>query len=155
MSAEQFRVIARAIILTPDRRIVLVSSQNGKALVPPGGAVDRGESLPQAAAREALEECGLVVTIGRAVWLREFIERKRGRVNLEVFFLAEPVTATLPDRWQHTDPDKPGLNRQVGLYSRQALASADKPVYPAELLNELWVGLAEGFEEAYLGRMEV
>lgn len=154
MSAERFRVIARAIILTRDGRVVLVTSQNGKALVLPGGAVDRGESLPETAAREAREECGLEVTVGRAIWLREFIDRAREQANLEVFFLAEPPAAGISDRWQHDDPDKPELPRQAGLYSRQDLALAGKPVYPAELLDELWAGLESGFKDVYLGRIE-
>jgi 8-oxo-dGTP pyrophosphatase MutT (NUDIX family) len=155
MGAERFRAIARAIILTPDRRVVLVSSQNGKAFVLPGGAVERGETLPEAARREAWEECGVDVTIGRAVWLREFVDRRRGDVNLEVFFLAQPKRTGLPERWQHSDPDKPGSARQAGLYSQAELKSIAQPVYPAELRDGLWEGLADGFTNAYLGRVEV
>ncbi|MGH2592945.1 MAG: NUDIX domain-containing protein [Anaerolineae bacterium] len=155
MGAERFRVIARAIILTPDRRIVLVTSQTGKALVLPGGAVDTGETLPQAAIREAKEECGVDVTIGRAIWLREFYDRRRNRANLEVYFLAQVVSdAALPDHWRHVDPGKPGLTRQAGLYSREELRSIETTVYPVELRDAFWVGLADGFGDAYLGRFE-
>jgi len=155
MGAERFRVIARAIILTPDRRIVLVTSQTGKALVLPGGAVDTGETLPQAAIREAKEECGIDVTIGRAIWLREFYDRKHNQANLEVYFLAQAVSdAALPDRWRHVDPGKPGLTRQAGLYSREELRSIETTVYPVELRDAFWVGLADGFGDAYLGRFE-
>jgi 8-oxo-dGTP pyrophosphatase MutT (NUDIX family) len=149
---ELFRVIARAIIVTPGRRVVLVTSHNGTALVLPGGAVDQGESLPQAAIREANEECGLDVTVERAIWVREFHDLKRGQASLEVFFLAQPAAgAALPDRWQHSDPGKPGLTRQVGLYSRDDLESIATPVYPIELRQAFWTGLEEGFADAYLG----
>jgi len=155
MGAERFRVIARAIILTPDRRIVLVTSQTGKALVLPGGAVDTGETLPQAAIREAKEECGIDVTIGRAIWLREFYDRKHNQTNLEAYFLAQAVSdAALPDHWRHVDPGKPGLTRQAGLYSREELRSIETTVYPVELRDAFWVGLADGFGDAYLGRFE-
>ncbi len=155
MGAQHFRVIARAIILTPGRRIVLVTSQNGKALVLPGGAVDKGETLPQAAIREAREECGVNVTIGRAIWLCEFYDRKHDQSNLEVYFLAQAVSgATLSDRWRHADPGKPGLTRQAGLYSREELRLIEMTVYPVELRGAFWTGLAEGFEDAYLGRFE-
>lgn len=153
--AEHFRVIARVVILTLDQRVALVTSRDGKALVLPGGAVDEGETLPQAAAREAFEECGVLVAVGRAIWLREFVERGRERVNLEVYFLGRPADAIgLPERWRQPDPAHRDLTREAGLYSRQDIESLTVPVYPAELREALWVGLADGFGNAYLGRVE-
>ncbi len=155
MGAECFRVIARAIIVAPDGRIVLVTSQKGTALVAPGGAVDEHETLPQAAIREAQEECGLNVTLGRAIWLREFYDRKHKQANLEAYFLAQVASgAALPDRWQHADPGQPGLTRLAGLYSREELKLIEAPVYPVELRSAFWAGLEEGFKDVYLGRFE-
>jgi ADP-ribose pyrophosphatase YjhB (NUDIX family) len=156
MSAEKFRVVARAIILTPDERIVLVTaSRMAGALVLPGGAVEEGESLPQAAQREAREECGVDVTIERAIWLSEFYDRRNARANLEVYFLTRPAGDTaLPDRWLHDDAGHSGLRRRAGLYSKSDLESVTAKVYPAELRDGFWIGLAQGFHEAYLGRFE-
>ncbi len=152
MSAERFRVIARVIILTPDRRVVLATSRTGKALVLPGGAVDTGEALPQAAVREAKEECGVDVTIGQAIWLREYVE-PRGQASLEVYFLARPASgAALADRWEHVDEANPKLARKVGLYSRDDFKTIDMPVYPVELREAFWIGLDKGYAQAYLGR---
>lgn len=155
MGAERFRVIARVIILLPDRRIVLVSSRKGEALVLPGGAVDRGETLPQAAVREAKEECGVHVSVESAIWVREFFNRERDHANLEVYFLARPTAGNmLPDRWRHADPGMPGLTRECGLYTRSELASTSMVVYPIELRDAFWVGLERGWVTMYLGRYE-
>ena len=155
MSAESFRVIARAIIVTFDRRVVLVTSQTGQALVLPGGAVDAGETLPQAAAREAKEECGVDVTVDRAIWVREFYDRKRDRMNLEVYFLARPAPdEALPERWEHPDADNPRLIRHAGLYSRDDIKSVEMAVHPIELRDAFWIGLEQGLGDAYLGRFE-
>ena len=155
MGVERFRVIARVIILTPDRRVVLVTSQTGEALVLPGGAVDRGETLPQTAIREAREECGVAVTIERAIWLREFHDRQQDQVHLEVYFLARSATGVLlPNRWEHADAGNPDLVRKAGLYSRDRLKSIEMPVYPVEMRDAFWIGLDSGFKNAYLGRAD-
>lgn len=105
--------------------------------------------------REAKEECGVEVSIGRAIWVREFFNRKRGHSNLEVYFLAQAVEdEPLPDRWTHHDPDTPGLTRQCALYARTELESMATTVYPVELRDAFWVGLERGFGNAYLGRFE-
>jgi acetyl-CoA carboxylase carboxyl transferase subunit beta len=38
-----------------------------------GGKVDRGETLKKAAAREVLEETGLIIEVGEVVWAGEHI----------------------------------------------------------------------------------
>lgn len=57
----------------------------------PGGGVDPGESLEEAAAREAMEELGLVVSVGRRVL--ELHEEWFGRA-VQHFFLAEVEDAS-------------------------------------------------------------
>lgn len=65
-------VLAASAVITDARgRVVLVKRgkepQKGRWSVP-GGSVEAGETLEEAAAREALEETGLVVSIGRELW---------------------------------------------------------------------------------------
>lgn len=62
---------ASAVICDPDGRVLLIKrgQDPGKGLWSvPGGSVDPGETLAEAAAREALEETGLEVSIGRELW---------------------------------------------------------------------------------------
>ena len=60
-----------AVITDAAGRVVLVKRgkepQRGRWTVP-GGSVEPGESLQEAAAREVLEETGLQVRIGRELW---------------------------------------------------------------------------------------
>lgn len=62
---------ASAVITDAEGRVVLVKRgkdpQKGRWSVP-GGSVEAGETLEEAAAREAWEETGLQVAIGRELW---------------------------------------------------------------------------------------
>jgi ADP-ribose pyrophosphatase len=87
------------VIIVRDGRVLLVQRgrQPGRGLwALPGGMVDLGETMRQAAAREALEETGLRVEVGDVYWVADGIVRdETGRVeyhNAIVDFLA-----TAPD----------------------------------------------------------
>lgn len=67
------RIPAAGAVVTDDQgRVLLVQRgkqpQLGRWSVP-GGSVEPGEGLAEAAAREVLEETGLVVEVGRELWV--------------------------------------------------------------------------------------
>ena len=77
--------VACAIPVTPDHRIVLLrrAFAPGKGLWTfPGGFVDLGESVPDAAHREVREELGIAIVLGRLVGV---YSRAEDRIVLIVY----------------------------------------------------------------------
>lgn len=77
MTTERDRpVVGVGVVVLDQGRLLVVrrGREPGKGLwAVPGGKVDAGESLRAAAARETLEETGLVVEVGDVAWVGEAI----------------------------------------------------------------------------------
>jgi 8-oxo-dGTP diphosphatase len=107
--------IRAAALIWRDGEVLLVRHEKGghSYWLVPGGGVDTGETLVDAATRELLEETGYVVDVGRLVLLCEAIDPKPGgRHIVNVVFaatvrggtLAVGVDKALRDaRWQPLD----------------------------------------------------
>jgi 8-oxo-dGTP diphosphatase len=68
------------VLIRRDGEVLLVRHEKGphSYWLVPGGGVDSGETMVEAAARELLEETGLRVEIGRMVLICEAIDPKPG-----------------------------------------------------------------------------
>ena len=72
----RIRRAARAVVLDPDDRILLVRFvfPAGDVWATPGGGIDEGESLEEAIRRELSEEVGLEdIELGPWIWVREHV----------------------------------------------------------------------------------
>ena len=127
-----------AIIFDPTRQSVLLTrrSDNGQWCVP-GGAMDPGESAVETCVREALEETGLVVRVGRLVGVyscpHRIIEYADGNRHqpLILSFEAEAVGGELCITDETTE---------VGYFSPEQMKSMDVMEHIYELVSDAFAG---------------
>jgi mutator protein MutT len=124
------------VIIRQDDRIVLIqrAKEPAKGLWTfPGGAIELGESLEEAARREALEETGLEVQVGEVATVIDYVASDaRGRVTYHyviVDYWAQPVCGTLQPgtdaqdaRWfKRADLEWVAMTEKAGELARQLL----------------------------------
>lgn len=108
---------AKAVIIQGDKILLLQKQHPGNPAftVFPGGGQEAGETLPEALARECLEEIGAKVRVGDLLfvreyrsWMHEFHNPDRMWHQVEFFFLCELLEPLQPELANNPDLNQKG-----------------------------------------------
>lgn len=138
----QTQRIRVAAVVIESGRVLLVAHQfryQSRAWLLPGGGVELGETLVQAATRELHEETGLEAEIGRLVFWREFFD---WRYTLELTFLAMPTGGRLGTGYDPEFEDQ--VIKEVAWFPLADLANVN--IVPSVLRQRLPAAWRSGFE---------
>ena len=153
----RYGISAAALVVRDDaggggRQVLLVNHREAGRYdfwLPPGGGLKGGESIPDCARRETLEETGLRIEPGHILYVQEFVEP--GYHFVKFFFTCTSFEGelTLANR----DEDE-GFLVDARFFSREEMQ--DLVVYPEILKGQFWADLeAEPPPTRYLGLEEI
>ena len=86
---------ALVVVRREDRFLVIQERKHGQLWYLPGGSVEPGERIVDAAVRESLEESGVPVALDGILRI-EHTPRPDGTARMRVIFVAHPVDDTPP-----------------------------------------------------------
>ncbi len=129
------RLAVRAVILRDDR-LLLVNAWKGRTHLwtCPGGGVEVHQSLPEALAREVLEETGLRVAVGEPCLVNEFHDPDGTFHQVDVYFRCIITGGEPEGAW--TDPE--GVVTHRVWVTREEMGQLT--VKPDSLVATVWGG---------------
>jgi 8-oxo-dGTP pyrophosphatase MutT (NUDIX family) len=136
------RQTVKLLLVDPDGRLLLVHGRDPATgtshWYPVGGGVERGESLNQAASREAWEETGLDwLPVGVRVWTRDATYTHAGRTfDVHEDWLHHPVAHFDPAPARLTDHESESI---LGFqwWTAEELRTTTERVFPPDLGSHL------------------
>ncbi|UJW84386.1 NUDIX domain-containing protein [Devosia sp. SL43] len=133
--------ISAGVLTVHDGKILLVRHFRAGLhdfWAPPGGGVEGGEELADAAEREALEETGLVIAAGPLAYIDELIDDSERMIKF--WFLARYVSGVID---VDSNPAEGESIIEAGWFARNSLPEGY--VFPDPLHDRFWQDLATGF----------
>jgi ADP-ribose pyrophosphatase YjhB (NUDIX family) len=133
------RETARLVILDSSRRLLLFRHVGGNRefWATPGGGVERGETMEQAARREAVEELGCDPGRLRLLWTGHATFEFEGRLisQTETFFLVTRHPDVLPAEVAQRHVTE-GI-AEVRWWSVDEIRSSSEPIFPPDLAERI------------------
>ncbi|HEX6702399.1 MAG TPA: NUDIX domain-containing protein [Gaiellaceae bacterium] len=127
---------ARAIVLDPDDRVLLVRFvlPHTELWAPPGGGVDPGETAEQAIVRELAEECGLRdFELGPCIWTRtRWVQWPRWAGQTERIFLVRTAAFEPAPEWSAEELAAENVHEQRW-WTLEELAASNEVFAPSRL----------------------
>lgn len=143
--APLYRAAARALVLDPDDRVLLVAHRTQPSQpsvwTAPGGGIEPHETATEAARRELGEELNIAATIGQCVWKRRVTFSYRGLWldQDEQWFLVRADSIALAEV-----PLGDADTVDASFFSLEQLGATDVSVAPAALALHLETLLRDG-----------
>ena len=136
------RLTVKLLLLDEQDRLLLIHSRDPRSgqdcWYPVGGGIEPGETVQQAAGREAADETGLVeLPVGAPVWIRDHTYRYGGReVEVHEEWLLHRVRHFHPAPAALTDYESKTIHR-FHWWSIENLIKTTDTVYPPRLGHRL------------------
>lgn len=137
------------LIIFKGRKVLLMHDSEHKMYYYPGGHVEFGETLLEAAKRECLEECGTNFIFDKVLYIRDYFDKSKDEHALEIFMLG-----SLKD--SSADNSKDPVGRKTQSLEWYKVDFLPKNLYPKALSKKLKEDYEKGFlnQGEYIGVIE-